>query len=88
MDDITDSEKYAFQEDAVKKKVREVIELVLSHEEYDEEAGPSVDRLHLRSVRGGAPCGQEAVQVHRDVHHTAEDGQCHPLVAQRPTGTE
>ena len=40
MDDITDSEKYAFQEDVVKKKVREVVESVLGSCEYDEELVP------------------------------------------------
>jgi dynein light chain Tctex-type 1 len=36
MDDIADSEKQAFQEDSVKKKVREVIESHLKGREYSE----------------------------------------------------
>jgi hypothetical protein len=35
--DIAESEKSAFQEEVVKKKIREVIELHLKNEEYKEE---------------------------------------------------
>jgi len=37
MEDITDSEKFAFQEDLVIKRVREIIEHNLSNREYIEE---------------------------------------------------
>ena len=56
MDDITDSEKFAFQEDVVKPKVRDVIENHLKGQEYSEEKVPQwineicescIEELHL-----------------------------------------